>query len=187
MYLSLFWITTVIVQWLGRTHYLKLVLIHMELQQITTSETELLTRAAHMVSDYSWGYDYPVKPLDEILSAEYRIGAFVDEQLVGFGTVGRGFSPDSIDNGELWIAHAVVVPEFRNQGIFAKLYAEQLTYAESHKSHDGLILSCTDNPIVEKFFLAHDWMERRKTRDESRESSTVFEYKPNHSTARLTP
>ncbi len=146
----------------------------MKLKEIKLSETELLNEAAELVSKYSWGYEYPVKPIDEILSSGYRIGAFITNQFVGFGTVGRAFSPDNLDNGELWIAHAVVIPEFRQQGIFRKIYKAQLAYA---RSQSGCILSCTDNPIVVKFFLENGWRELRKTIDESSKASTVFEYR----------
>lgn len=138
------------------------------------SDEPLLNRAASLVSEYSWGLDYPLNPLDEIQEAEYKVGAFVGDNLVGFATVGRSFSPDGIDNGELWLAHVVVLPEFRSQGIFSKLYQAQIKYA---KNQFGRILSCTDNPIVEKFFLDNNWKEIRQTKDEAGEVTKVFEHK----------
>lgn len=144
-----------------------------EIVEIPISHKELLNQAAELISAYSWGPDYPVQPIDEIFSAEYRVGAIKNNQLVGFGTVGRSFSPDAFDNDELWVAHAVVTPAFRKKGIFKRIYGMQLSYA---KNHEGRILSCTDNPIMEKFFLENGWKEIRKTKDEADEDSTVFEY-----------
>lgn len=147
-----------------------------ETKEILSSEKQFLEEAARLVSEYSWGKDYPIQPIDEIRVAEYRVGVFDSYQLVGFGTVGRSFSPDSLDNDELWVAHAVVAPEFRKRGLFRELYDRQLAYT---KSQEGRILSCTDNPVVEKFFLENDWKEIRKTNDDSGESCVVFEYKRN--------
>jgi hypothetical protein len=84
-----------------------------EVKEITSSDEQFFTEAARLVSKYSWGENYPIRPIDEIRSAEYRVGALRGNRLIGFGSVGRTFSPDAVDNGELWIAHAVVDPTFR--------------------------------------------------------------------------
>ncbi len=147
--------------------------LEIEIKEISASHEDIITRAAELVSKYSWGIDYPVKPIDEIREAEYLIGAFKNDQLIGFGSVGRAFSPDGTDDSELWLAHAVIVPEYRRIGIFNKIYEMQMSYA---KSRSGRILSCTDNPIVEKFFLANGWKKIRDTKDEAGEPSTVFEF-----------
>ena len=144
-----------------------------EIREILSSDETILAKAAELITKYSWGPDYPIKPIDEIRRTEYSIGAFRNDQLVGFGSVGRDFSPDGIDNSELWIAHAVIIPEYRRIGIFNKIYEMQMSYA---KSQQGRILSCTDNPIVEKFFLANDWKKIREAKDEAGGLSIVFEY-----------
>ncbi len=143
------------------------------MREVLASDQKLLEEAANLVSEYSWGNDYPIQPLDEIRVAEYRAGALKQNHLIGFGTVGRSFSPDTLDNGELWIAHAVVDPEFRNQGVFKRIYDMQLSYAATQP---GRILSCTDNPIVSDFFLKNGWKQIRETIDEAGDKSVVFEY-----------
>lgn len=144
-----------------------------KIKEISRSNETILVQAAELITKYSWGEGYPVKPIDELRKAEYRIGVFEDNQLIAFGSVGRSLSPDGIDNEALWIAHAVVVPEYRGQGIFKKIYDMQMAYA---KSQQGRILSCTDNPIVEKFFLANGWKKIRESKDEAGEPSVVFEW-----------
>lgn len=99
-----------------------------KLKEISTSKVETLEEAASLVSRYSWGYDYPVKPINEIQKAEQCVGAYINNQLVGFATLGRSFSPDGRDNQELWLAHAVVIPAFRGQGIFKKLYSKLIKH-----------------------------------------------------------
>ncbi|MDE2001554.1 MAG: GNAT family N-acetyltransferase [Patescibacteria group bacterium] len=144
-----------------------------EVKEMLSSDKKFLEEAAALVSEHSWGGEYPVSPIDEIRVAEYCAGATEGDRLVGFGTVGRSFSPDALDNGELWIAHAVVDPAFRNRGIYKKLYDLRLSYALSQA---GRILSCTDNPIVAEFFMKHGWKKIRETVDESGDATTVFEY-----------
>ena len=143
------------------------------IEEISASNEKLLQEASQLVTQYSWGEEYPKHPSEEIQAAEYSIGAKAGDTLVGFATVTRNASPDGIDNESLWLAHAVVTPEFRQQGIFEKLYAGQIHYAQSAS---GRILSCTDNPIVEKFFLAHGWKKLRETKDEAGDECDVFEY-----------
>lgn len=146
----------------------------MQIKEIQTSDTACLMEAARLVSEYSWGVSYPVLPIDEIKQAQYRVGAFQGDLLVAFGTVGRGFSPDTLDNQELWLAHGVVIPEFRKQGLFAVIYEKQLDYAISQY---GRILSCTDNPLIEQFILKRGWKKLRTTQDESGGSSIVYEFR----------
>ncbi len=148
-------------------------LSEIQIKEVLVSDKKLITQAAEIVSRYSWGADYPVKPSDEIRKAEYLVGVFNNDQLVGFGSVGRSFGPDGVDDSELWLAHVVVIPEFRGQGIFKKIYEMQMSYA---KNQQGRILSCTDNPIVEKFFLANGWRKIREAKDEAGQPSTVFEF-----------
>ncbi len=144
-----------------------------KIREISSSEEEIIAQAAELISQYSWGEDYPIKPIDELHKVEYRVGVFSDEELIAFGSVGRSLSPDGVDNDALWIAHAVVIPKFRKKGIFNSIYQMQMTYA---KSQEGRILACTDNPIIEKFFLVNSWKKIRETRDEAGDLSIVFEY-----------
>ncbi|MCM2339067.1 MAG: GNAT family N-acetyltransferase [Burkholderiales bacterium] len=146
----------------------------MELKEIKSSDIKLLNKATDLISKYSWGHDYPVRPIDEILRADYRIGAMIADELVGFGTVGFGFGPDKLDNDQLWIAHAVVLPKFRQQGIFREIFNAQLSYA---KNKNKRIMTCTDNQIIINFLLKNGWKELRQTIDESGKASKVFEYK----------
>ncbi len=148
-----------------------------EVIEIKKSDEQMLHNAAQLISEYSWGLEYPINPIDEVLSADYCVGVVMHNKLIGFGSVGRTFSPDSLDHGELWVAHAVVAPEFRGKGVLSKLYDKQLAYA---KSQQGRILSCTNNPIAEKFLLKNGWNEVRNTLDEGGEVTTVFEYDRNY-------
>lgn len=144
-----------------------------EITEIEISDEKTLEAAAALISEYSWGKDYPVNPIGEIKKSEYCAGACAGEKLIGFASVNRSASPDGKDNGELWLGHAVVAPEFRKQGIYQKLYAAQFEHA---KKEAGRILSCTSNPIIEKFLLGRGWQEIRKTHDEGGEPCSVFEY-----------
>lgn len=146
---------------------------HLLILNIEASDTPTLQQAAELVSRYSWGEDYPVSPFQEIENAQYRVGAFKNKTLIGFASVGHGFSPDGIDNDAFWLAHVVVMPEYRQRGVFQKLYDAQLAYAQSRR---GRILSCTDNPIVENFFSKNGWTKLRDTIDETGEPCQVFEY-----------
>ncbi len=145
-----------------------------EVVDIENMNEKFLDEASELISKYSWGYDYPKKPIEEIKTAEYVVSAFDKDKIIAFATVNKNSSPDGIDNGNLWLAHAVVVPEFRKRGLFTKLYDKQISYA---KTQDGKIFACTDNPIVRDFFLKNGWVEYRKTKDEAGETATVFEYK----------
>lgn len=132
-----------------------------------------LLEASELVRRFSWGEDYPVAPLSEIEHADYRVGAYANEKLIGFASVGREFSPDRKDNDALWLAHAVVTPEFREQGVFQKLYDEQMSFA---LAGDAPVYSCTDNPVVESFFLSRGWQKVRDTKDEAGDPCRVYTY-----------
>jgi hypothetical protein len=72
----------------------------------------------------------------------------VHNKLIGFGSVGRTFSPDSLDHGELWVAHAVVVPEFRGKGVLGK-HDKQLAY----ESQQGRFCLAQIILLLKNFFL----------------------------------
>lgn len=144
-----------------------------EIKEVSVSSREAFENAASLVREHSWGSDYPIDPLDEIEKSEYCIGAYSGARLVGFATVNRFASPDGKDNGELWLGHAVVSPEFRQQGVYQKLYDARMEHVSSSS---GRILACTSNPTIEGFFLTRGWNKLRDTRDEGGEACTVFEY-----------
>lgn len=139
----------------------------------TLRDESMLKIASSMISKYSWGVDYPIKPLDEISKAEFCAGAYASGSLLGFAGVSRRSSPDGMNNGELWFGYAVVLPEFRRQGIFQKLYDTCMTYM---RSVPGRMLSCTDNLHIKQFLLTHGWHVIRQTHDESGAACLVFEY-----------
>ncbi|MES2226082.1 MAG: GNAT family N-acetyltransferase [Patescibacteria group bacterium] len=143
-----------------------------KLQSLEES-AEALQEAASLVSRYSWGEDYPLPPLEEIERADHRVGVFVDGKLIAFASIGHGFSPDGIDDDALWLAHVVVAPPYRERGIFQKLYDKLMTYAQAK---DERILSCTDNSIMEDFFLTHGWKKIRETLAQAGDPCDVFEY-----------
>lgn len=139
----------------------------------TGPDTQMLKTASALIPEYSWGPEYPIPPLDEIRKAEYCAGAYSADMLVGFAGVSRHASPDGQQNGELWLGYAVVVPEFREQGVYRMLYDACMEYV---RGATGRILSCTDNPIIETFLLSHGWHVVRATHDESGAPCLVFEY-----------
>jgi GNAT superfamily N-acetyltransferase len=139
----------------------------------TVPDLKMLTDASFLISKYSWGIEYPVPPLDEIRKAEYCVGAYSADTLVGFAGVSRYASPDGEDCGELWFGYAVVAPEHRGQGVYRMLYDACMKYM---RGASGRILCCTDNPIIESFILSHGWHVIRSTHDESGAACLVFEY-----------
>ncbi|HEY5220584.1 MAG TPA: GNAT family N-acetyltransferase [Candidatus Paceibacterota bacterium] len=151
---------------------------NIDIKDVSLSDENTLRDAAELITKYSWGEDYPVDPLEEIQKSEYCAGAYAKDKLVGFATVNRFASPDGKDNGELWLGHAVVIPEFREQGIYQKLYTAQMEHTQRGS---GRILSCTSNPIIENFLSGRGWQEIRKTKDEEGGECSVFEYSKNTS------
>lgn len=142
--------------------------------EVIVSDEKILQAAAELLSEYSWGMDYPVSPISELHRAEYCTGAFAADELVGFAGMSRFASPDNVDNGELWFGFAVVKPEFRQQGIYSRLYDSCLIYMNKIPLRK---LACTDNPIMEKFLQSHGWQQIRTTKDEAGDDCIVYEYK----------
>ncbi len=132
----------------------------------------LLKECAEIIRKYSWGIDYPVDPLEELKKSEYIIGCFDGNNIIGLGAVSYNASPDEIDNGLPWFCCAVVLPEYRKQGIYNTLYEKRLEYIKNKK--EKFILTCTDNPLVERFLLKNKWVLYRKTKDESSDICKVF-------------
>lgn len=141
------------------------------------SPTEPLAKeAARMIQEYSWGADYPVDAWSELKEADYIVGCFDGERLAGIGSVTRVASPDKVDNGLPWLADAVVLPEYRQQGIYAELYRCRVEYLRAH--NERLVLTCTDNPIIENFLLARGWSLWRITKDEAGSACKILQTNP---------
>ncbi len=145
-----------------------------KIKEIDILDILTLEKASFLISKYSWGNNYPIKPIDEVSKAEYCIGAYNNNELIGFAAVSRFGSPDGKDNGKLWLGYAVVIPEFRRHSIFQKLYGARMNWARE-KSEP--LFACTDNPIIKKFLLSRGWNLLRKTRDESNAPCLVFKHK----------
>ncbi len=141
-------------------------------REISTTEPEA-KECAQMIQEYSWGLDYPVDAWSELKKADYIIGCFEKDKLVGFGSITRVASPDNIDNGLPWLADAVVLPEYRKQGIYKTLYEKRIEFLKNQK--EKIVLTCTDNAIIEEFLLRNGWILRRITKDESGGECKVFQ------------
>lgn len=131
-------------------------------------------KCAQMIHQFSWGFDYPVDALSELMQAKYIYGCFDGEKLVGCASVTHVASPDGIDNEKPWFADWVVLPEYRRQGIGTLLYKGCMEYLKNEE----IVFSCTDNPLVEKFFLKKGWAFNRITKDESGGTCKVFSIRP---------
>lgn len=127
---------------------------------------------AEIVRNHSWGEEYPIDPIDELKKSEYILGCFNNKKLVGFGTINRFSSPDGLGNGLPWLSMTVVLPEFRNNGIYRELYEKRLEYLKNLGEKNVFV--CTDNMIVENFLLKRNWNVERETKDESGGVCKVF-------------
>lgn len=143
-------------------------------RKITTTESDAKV-CAEMIREYSWGVEYPVDPWDELRQADYIAGCFSGEYLVGCASITRVASPDGIGNDVPWFANVVVLPEYRKQGIMKKLYENCLEYCRA--TSEKKILTCTNNPVMEKFFENQGWQLDRITKDESGGECNVFVYR----------
>lgn len=132
--------------------------------------------AAQMIQEYSWGLNYPVDAWTELKESKIIIGCFDNEKLVGLGSVTYVASPDKIDNDLPWLADAVVLPEYRKKGIYTYIYNQRMKYLKNHG--ERIALTCTDNPLIEKFLINKGWLLRRATKDESGSECKVFEIDP---------
>jgi GNAT superfamily N-acetyltransferase len=139
--------------------------------------TDLVTLGvwAYFLSKYSWGWDHPVRPISEIVKADYVVGAFAGNQPVGFACVNRLASPDHQDNGEMWFAGWVVVPEFRNRGIGSQLYDECLKYWKSPERNGKFLLSTRNKQLVNAFQRKGWRILRDNALNEKGEPTTIFE------------
>lgn len=135
--------------------------------------------AARMIQEYSWGLEYPVDAWSELKESDSILGCFDEKDLVGVASITRVASPDGIDNGLPWLAAAVVLPEYRGRGIYTELYRQRMKYLED--INESLVLTCTDNPLIERLLTSKGWRLRRVTQDESGGECKVFEIDPRSS------
>lgn len=143
-----------------------------QIRLLSQDDKEELRRCAALVSDYSWGHDYPVNPFEEMCSAECSWAAYISGELAGCVIISRFASPDGVDNGEFWFADAVIIPKYRGSGTFTRLYHTAMEWV---KDTSGRVLSCTDNPVMDAFFLKNDWHKIRDTKDEQGNTCRVYE------------
>lgn len=144
-----------------------------EIKTIPPDDAETLRQCASLVTEHSWGPDFPLQPFDEALRAEYHVCARTNGAVVGYANVNRFASPDGKDNGEMWFAQVVVDPKNRQRGILTEMYEKCLAHMQENS---GRILAGTDNPIMEKFFVAHGWQHLRNTLDEAGDPCHILEY-----------
>ena len=144
-----------------------------EIKTIPPNDAETLRQCAALVTEHSWGKEFPLQPFDEALRAEYHICVRADVKVVGYANVNRFASPDGKDNGEMWFAQVVVDPCHRQRGILTAMHQNCFVYMQSKS---GRILAGTDNPIMEKFFAAHGWQHLRNTLDEAGDPCHILEY-----------
>ncbi len=145
-----------------------------EFKEIDSTDP-LIERCAELVHKYSWGEDYLVRAITELRQNEYTIGAFNGPELIGMLCLNRVASPDNIDNGSLWLADGVVLPEYRKHKIFTFLYGKARDY---FLRKNEKVFACTENPVMEKFLLDHDWTFYRETKDEEGGDCKVLIYEP---------
>ncbi len=139
--------------------------------KIIQKEDPLVKMCAAVVQKHSWGLDYPVKVIDEMRHSEYLIAAVDGKKLIGCASMGRGASPDKIDNDKLWFGNALILQKYRRFGIFKKMYQKCLTYINKKP---GPVFACTENLIMVSFLLKNGWKYYRTTKDESGGICLVF-------------
>ncbi len=140
---------------------------------VGTSDAETLQEMAALMTKYSWGEGYPVSPLHELEHADYLVGAYEGDTLAGFASVNRVASPDGEGNGQWWLADAVVKPEYRERGIYTKLYEQRMDWL---RGKPGQLFTCTEVPLIDDFMLAHGWTKNRDTKDEEGNDCRVYEF-----------
>ena len=141
-----------------------------EIKQIKLKDS-LVRKCADIIQEHSWGLKYPIDAWSELKNAEYILAAFSGKKLIGGASITRVASPDGIDNGKLWFADAVVLPDYRGKGIYRLFYKKRFKYIQKYNEP---VFSCTDNPFIEKFLLKNEWILYRTTMDEGGGMCKVF-------------
>ncbi len=144
-----------------------------QFREVPVSDTETLKEMAELMTKYSWGEEYPVSPMNELEHADYLIGAYEGDALAGFAAINRIASPDEQGNGEWWFADVVVKPEYRELGIYTKLYEQRMDWL---RDKPGRIFTCTEVPVIDEFVLARGWIKNRDTKDEEGNDCRVYEF-----------
>ncbi len=68
----------------------------------------------------------------------------------------------------------MVLPTYRRQGIYTKLYEARIKHLNGKP---GRRLSCTDNPVIDKYLVDCGWNKLRDTKDEQSNDCRVYELK----------
>lgn len=98
-----------------------------DIQTIADWDTEIMrTWAERLQESMFWDADAH----DELLAAEFRIGAFVSTQRhpVAYASITPHGSPDHEGDGELWFDHLLITEEARGRNIMRELYERQIGY-----------------------------------------------------------
>ena len=126
------------------------------IRPIDITDRVLIAYWAAMLSEYSWGWDYPVKPWDEIIKAEYIAGAFAQdvlgsEHLVGAACINRNANNDGKGNRDMWFSGWVVLPRFRRKGVGRALHDQCVAYGVKQK---GPIRASSETEYMDLFFAS---------------------------------
>ena len=141
------------------------------LKEISLDDKPALTACAQLIRTHSWGADYPLDPLEELVKGECQLGAYAGNVLAGFAALNRWASPDGADNGALWLADVVVAPAFRRTKIFSTLLEKIMAQM---RARPGPYFTCTDNPAVERYLRRQGWFLHRDTLDEAGGACRVY-------------
>ena len=144
-------------------------------REIPNWDRETLGIWAWYLSEYSWGWDYPLRPITEIPRAFYTMAAFAEngEKFVGAASLNLYASPDEQDNGEPWWAGVVVHPDYRMRGIASKFHETCLEHARGKFPR---LLASTEKSYMYDFLQNRGWrMLRNNTLNEGGEPTIVYE------------
>jgi len=150
--------------------------IGIDFRPIATWDRETYGVWAWLLSEYSWGWTYPLRPIVEINRAHFTIGAFAlnGEKFVGAASLNLYASPDGQNEGEPWFAGLVVHPDYWFRGIGHELHewCRERAYIEQFQR----ILASTEKPYMHGFLRNRGWrMLRNDTMNEGGEPTTVYE------------
>lgn len=142
----------------------------------------LMAYWAAMLSEHSWGWDFPVDPIDEICKAEFIVGAFVKDvvgvgHLVGAACINREANNDGKGNHDMWFSGWVVRPQFRGKGIGQALHDACIKYGI--RQH-GPIVASSETKYMDRFFLKNRWKiieDRRTARNEAAQPMMLYMYR----------
>jgi len=150
--------------------------VGIEFRSICAWDRETYGTWAWFLSEFSWGWGYPLPPITEIHKAFYAIGAFAlnGEKFVGAASLNLHASPDEQNNGEPWFAGLVVHPDYWFRGIAHELHewCRERAYIEGFPR----LLASTEKPYMHGILRNRGWvMLRNNTLNEGGEPTTVYE------------